>query len=153
MKDLQNEGVGNGIKITALLCDAAQESGGKLHILGGGWSVTRGSPVTMALALKLSIPWVLANTKLQFSVTLVDEDGELPTLVLPDGTSQRQAVAAAGELEVGRPAGLKPGTPLDSALAVTFHGVPLQPGRYVWNIAVDDDTLEEIPFTVLAAGA
>ncbi len=144
--------VTNEIKVTALLCDAAQESGGKLHILGGGWSVTRGTPVTMALALKLSIPWVLANTKLQFSATLVDEDGETPTLLLADGSSQRQPVAAAGELEVGRPAGLKPGTPLDSALAVTFHGVPLQPARYVWRIAVNDQALEEIPFTVLASG-
>ena len=39
--------------VTMLLCDAAQESGGKLYILGGGWSIIRtpNTPTPMSLAM------------------------------------------------------------------------------------------------------
>ena len=51
------------IKATMLLCDSAQSIGGKLYVLGGGWSILRktGNLMTMALAVKLSIPWSRAN--------------------------------------------------------------------------------------------
>lgn len=137
------------MKVTMLLCDAAQEANGKLYILGGGWSVTRQRPVTMALAIKILVPWDGANQKHAFKLELVTEDDLLPTLERPDGSFEPQEIQAAGEFEAGRPPGLTPGVPLDTHLAMTFGGVPLRPARYVWRFEVDERRLAEIPFSVL----
>ena len=45
------------VKVTMLLCDAAQVSDGKLFILGGGWSMTGPDPVPSAVALKIDVDW------------------------------------------------------------------------------------------------
>jgi hypothetical protein len=139
----------NEMSVTAFLCDAAQESNGKLYTLGAGWSIVRGMPITMALAVKIAVPWNEANRRHVFSASLVTEDGGIPRLRVAD-TEQQQSLDARGEFEVGRPPGLKEGTPLDAAVAITFAGVPLLPGRYVWKLAINDLVLEEIPFSVLA---
>jgi hypothetical protein len=39
-----------------LLADAAQAAGGKLYILGGGWSITSTPTPPAALAIKIDIP-------------------------------------------------------------------------------------------------
>ena len=42
------------------------------------------------------------------------------------------------EFEVGRPAGIKPGTPLELPLAVNSGPLPLEPGgRYEWRLSID----------------
>jgi hypothetical protein len=55
------------------------------------------------------------------------------------------------QFEAGRPPGLKPGTPLDGALAVNIGPLQLEPGnRYRWQLSVDGTTQEEwqLGFTV-----
>jgi len=56
----------------------------------------------------------------------------------------------ASEFEVGRPPGLKPGTPLDFPVAVNSTPLPLEPGRYEWRLTIDGATREDwtMPFTV-----
>ena len=73
------------MKTTLLLCDNAQEVAGKLYVLGGGWSIYRGSPVSMALAVKIAVPWDAANVPHDFAARLVTEDGDDPMLTGPDG--------------------------------------------------------------------
>ncbi len=60
-----------------LLCDAADEAGGKLYILGGGWSVLQipNLPTPMALAIMISVPWDQSNMRHTLAVRLVTEDG------------------------------------------------------------------------------
>ena len=58
-----------------MLADAAQEVGGKLYILGGGWSVTGPMPTPMAIALKIEVPWDRTNEKHELLLELLDEDG------------------------------------------------------------------------------
>ena len=55
-----------------------------------------------------------------------------------------------GEFEVGRPPGLKPGTPLDFPVAVNSTPLPLEPGRYEWRLTIDGATREDwtMPFSV-----
>ncbi|MDQ3991889.1 MAG: hypothetical protein M3245_06245 [Actinomycetota bacterium] len=137
------------MEVTALLCDAAQEVNGKLYILGGGWSVFRGFPVTMALAIKVQVPWVEANKKHTVAVSLRTEDDQLPSLRHPDGTSHQQAMEAQAEIEVGRPAGIRPGTALDAPMAITFGGVPLLPGHYEWRVSINGRLMRRLPFGVL----
>ena len=117
------------LKATMLLCDSAQSIGGKLFILGGGWSLLRktGNLMTMALAVKLSIPWSRANVLHDLEARLVTDAGDD---VLQDG----QPVRAEGAIEVGRPAGLREGTPLDAAFVLTFQNLSLDAGGYVWEL-------------------
>ena len=58
-----------------------------------------------------------------FSVELVDSDGA--EVVLQTRGEEEQPVAFGGEFEVGRPPGLKPGTPLDFPVAVNSTPLPL----------------------------
>jgi len=117
--------------------------------LGGGWSQTvAGSPGvqhSMALAVKLSIPWDQANEPLDLNAALVTEDGQAVDL-------GQGPIAATGNLEVGRPPGLRRGTPLDSVLALNFAGLELRPGGYVWQLSINGETKARTPFRVLSQG-
>jgi hypothetical protein len=134
-----------------LLCDHAQEVGGKLYILGGGWSIFRGTPVTMGLAVKIAVPWDGANAPHSFTARLVTEDGTDPLLVQPDATVASSPIQFEGRFEAGRPAGVPPGSDLDAPFAVNIAGLPLQPGRYEWRLAIDGEPIDRVAFTVMAA--
>jgi hypothetical protein len=129
--------------VTMLLCDAAQQVGGKLYILGGGWSlIFAPSPITCALAIKLAVPWDQANRKITFRLALVDDDG--------NGVDMGEGpVHAEGNFEVGRPPGLKPGTSIDAPFVLNFGGLVLEPGGYVFDLEVDGQSLARTPFRVL----
>jgi hypothetical protein len=130
------------VKVTMMLADSAQEVGGKLYILGGGWSITGPDPVPMAIALKLEVPWDRTNVQHSLLLELLDEDGE-PVLV-PGADDEEVPLQVTGDFEAGRPPGIKPGTPIDSALAVNFGPLPLQPGRrYQWRLSIDGETDED----------
>jgi Family of unknown function (DUF6941) len=130
------------VKVTMMLADAAQEVGGKLYILGGGWSVTGPAPTPMAIALKLEVPWDRTNVRHALLLELLDEDGS--AVLVQDEKGEQVALQVTGEFEAGRPPGLKPGTPIDSALAVGFGPLPLEPGRrYQWRLSIDGETDED----------
>jgi len=127
-----------------LLCDAAEQQGGKLYILGAGWSTIHFSdvPVNMALAVKLAVPWDQANEAHRMKAALLTEDGE-PVDV---GAGP---VHAEGDIEVGRPPGLKRGTPLDVPFVLPFPNLVLPAGGYVWELEIDGTQMARTPFRVL----
>ncbi|MHB8671540.1 MAG: DUF6941 family protein [Acidimicrobiales bacterium] len=136
------------MRVTLLLADAAQVVDNKLYILGGGWSVTGPNPVPSALALKLEIPWDQANQRHHWELALLDTDAQPVFVQGPDG---EQALVVSGEFEVGRPAGMAPGTPIDLALAVNLGPLPLPGGRrFVWELSVDGQSHEDwtVGFTI-----
>ncbi|MGI8945959.1 MAG: DUF6941 family protein [Thermoleophilaceae bacterium] len=126
-----------------LLCDSAQEVGGKLYILGGGWSFLHrpDAPTAMALAIKIAVPWDETNAAHTLRALLLTEDGD-PVEV--DGES----VEANGDFEIGRPAGIKPGTNLDAPFVLSFQ-LALPAGGYVWELQIDDSHAARSPFRVL----
>lgn len=130
-----------------LLCDAADAVGGKLYIIGGGWSqiLAPNAPVNMALAVKLAVPWDQANERISIQASLLTEDGK--PVDLGEGP-----FSAGGELEVGRPPGLKRGTPLDAPFVLNFAGLVLIPGGYVWELEIDNQVKARAPFRVLSQG-
>ena len=134
---------------TLLLCDHAQEVAGKLYILGGGWSIYRGAPVTMGLAVKISVPWDAANIPHDFTARLVTEDGQDPHLPNSEGALDPTRIEFQGRFEAGRPAGLAPGSDLDAPFAVNIAGLPLIPGRYEWQVEIDQNVVGRVPFTVM----
>jgi hypothetical protein len=120
------------VKITMMLADAAQQVGGKLYVLGGGWSTTASPTAPMAVAIKIEVPWDRTNVGHDWRLALVDADGRAVT------TSDERPVEVTGQLEVGRPAGLPEGTPLDAPLVVSFGSMPLPPGRYEWRLEIEE---------------
>lgn len=129
------------MKLTMLLADAAQAVGGKLYILGGGWSITGPDPTPSAIAIKIEVPWTETNMRHSFQLRLLDEDGQPVAVPTPIGNRQMEI---GGEFEVGRPAGLRPGTPIDVAIALNIGPLPLRPGaRYEWRCLIDNRSEED----------
>jgi hypothetical protein len=121
---------------------------GKLYVLGGGWSVTGPQPTPMAIALKIDVPWDQANARHVWRIQLVDADGQ------PVEVEEAGAVRIEQEFELGRPAGVKPGTSLDFVLAINIPPLPLETGKqYAWTLTIDGESDEDwrLPFAVRAA--
>ena len=136
-----------------LLADYVVVSDGKLTIVGGGWSQTGPEPAPFGIGLLIQVPWDQANTPHQFKVQLLDADGAAVSFDEDDVESESdQSVEFGGEFEVGRPPGLKPGTPLDFPVAVNSAPLPLEPGRYEWRLTIDEQSRQDwtLPFTVRA---
>lgn len=126
-----------------LLCDAAEASGGKLYVLGGGWSHLQmpDVPTSMSLAVLIRVPWDAANHKHKLRVQLVDDDAEQ---VLVDDNP----VLSEGGFEVGRPPGLKAGTSLHATLTFRFNNLTLPAGGYVFELSMDGTVMARAPFRV-----
>lgn len=138
------------IEATMLLCDYAQAVNGKLYVIGGGWSIlTMVQPTaSMSLAVKLTVPWSRANERLHIEASLITDRAEPVMLETDDGGET--PVRAEGDIELGRPAGLRHGTPLDATFALNFEGLRLTAGGYVWELRVASNIAARIPFQVLA---
>ncbi len=136
------------MKATLLLADYAVVSDGKLTIVGGGWSQTGPEPAPFGIGLLIQVPWDQANTMHSFAVQLLDADGE--SVVVDTDEEGEQPVAFGGDFEVGRPPGLKPGTPLDFPVAMNSTPLPLEPGRYEWRLTIDGESRQDwtLAFTV-----
>jgi uncharacterized protein DUF6941 len=131
------------MKVTMLLADAAQAVGGKLYILGGGWSITGPMPVPSAIAIKIEVPWNLASRQHNIVLELLTADGQLVRLPAPP-EGELQPIRVEGQFGTGIPAGLIEGTPIDATLALNIGPMPLPPGaRYVWRLSIDGNTQEE----------
>jgi hypothetical protein len=126
-----------------MVADAAQSVAGKVYILGGGWDrllvpELPGPPmVPFYVAVGLTVPWHLTNRKFAFSIELEDADG---SMIAP---------LVAGEAEVGRPPGLRPGTPQAIHFAGPTNPVFPSEGRYVLVCRVDGEPLGHTAIEVL----
>ena len=133
------------MKTTLLLCDHAQEVAGKLYILGGGWSIYRGAPVTMGLAVKISIPWDAANIPHDFTARLVTEDGQDPGAAERRG---RRAPRPASSSRVASrpvvPPGSRPAASSTRPSRSTSPACPLAPGRYEWQVEIDQVAVGQV---------
>ena len=128
------------MKATLLLADHAEVADGKLFINGGGWTVIGPAPVPFAIAMYIEVPWDQTNTKHSVVLELLDADGNAVT---PPGGDESIRVEFP-PLEVGRPPGVKPGTPLGVPYAVNFGPLGLEPdGRYVWQLSIDGHAADD----------
>ncbi|MCU0272467.1 MAG: hypothetical protein MUE34_04465 [Acidimicrobiales bacterium] len=140
----RNDVDGLDVDVTMLLADAAQVADGKLYVLGGGITSIGPDPQPLAIALLLAVPWDRANIPHDWRLDLVDEDGRSVEV-------GGHPVAVAGRFEAGRPAGVRPGTPLTVPVAIGFNGLPVQAGRrYRWQLAIDGTSRPswQVAFTV-----
>jgi hypothetical protein len=139
------------VKATLLLADYAQVSDGKLTIVGGGWSVTGPEPSPFAIAILVQVPWDQANMRHTLRLELLDADGIPVTIENEAGEEEPIVFFDDVAFEVGRPPGLKPGTPLDFPVAVNSMPLPIPPGgRYEWRLVIDGRSDDDwrLPFTI-----
>jgi len=129
---------------TLLLCDHAEAVGGKLYINGGGWNVLLrpGMPVNLSLAILIEVPWDQAEAQHRLRAYLLTDDGE--TVAGPAG----DPLEVDGGFEVGRPSDVKPGSTLNTPLAINFSALVLDAGGYEWRLEVDDELVARKPFRV-----
>ena len=123
-----------------ILADAAQAVNGKLYVLGGGWSTLH--PVALPLTHQVSvaagfrIPWNETNQVHHIEIAIVTADGN--PIVPP----------LRGELEMGRPAGLRPGSDQTPVIAMTANTRFERDGRYEVQVRVEDQIVKTITFDV-----
>ena len=120
-----------------LLADFAQVSDGKLTVVGGGWSLTGPEPAPFGIAILIRVPWDQANQRHVMRLELLDADGIAVEVDAESGDGEEPIVFFDDvPFEVGRPAGLKPGTPLDFPVAINSGPLMLAPGTL--RVAADD---------------
>jgi hypothetical protein len=141
------------IRATMMLADSAQAAEGKLYILGGGWNITGPEPSPSAIAIYIEVSWDLANMRHHWRLELMDSDGQPVMVPTPMG---EQALVLEGDVEVGRPPGVTPGTGLGVPLAINLGPLPLPPGgRYEWRFTIGGRSDENwrLPFSTRPAPA
>ena len=130
------------VTATAILCDAAQTADGKLYLMGGGWTrLAAETPANMALGIIVHVPFDMTNRQLPLLAELLDDDGQVVAI---DGNG----VKAEGQFEMGRPAGLKQGEQLSTPFAMSFRGLSLPPGGYVFEVSIQGEPVARCPFRV-----
>jgi len=128
------------IEAQMLLCDAAvADQGGKLHMLGAGWSITSSPTSPQAVAVLLKIPWDRANERLALMLRLVDDDGRPVAVATTEGS---QELTMGGDIETGRPPGVTPGLSGVTPARLAACRVRTEVGAPVSNI-----TRTFVPFT------
>ena len=142
-----NESMPDEFRTSMMLADNAQAVGGKLYILGAGWSWTApGAPG--AIAGIVTVPWNETNRRHTLVFTLVDGGGQ-PVKV--PGAEGEQPLAIRTEFEVGRPPGVRPGSSFSHPVAINYIALPLEAGRaYEWRWAINERSRDDwrLPFEV-----
>jgi hypothetical protein len=127
-----------------ILCDHAEAINGKLYVMGAAWNLLQApnQPINIALAIIVKVAWDEADTSHELRAELVTADGELVEM-------EGQPVAPSGHFELGRPAGIKPGSTLNMPLAFNLTGLVLDTGQYEWRLTIDEQLVARAPFSVL----
>jgi hypothetical protein len=112
-----------------LVADRAEAVNGKLYLLGGGWDrITLPQfpgPANFDVALGVLVGYTETNERHVFTISLEDDDN--------------QAVLGPidGQIELGRPPGLKPAQPQRFLVAVRGPFPLPAPGCYHWVVTLD----------------
>jgi hypothetical protein len=131
------------MEATVLLCDHAEAVNGKLYVLGGGWTVlfAPDTPVNIALAIVIAVPWDRTNERHELTIELLDHDGNIVEI-------GGHEIRVATQFEVGRPPGIKAGTALNTPLTWAFNGLPLPEGGYEFKVSINGEPVSSRPFVV-----
>ena len=125
----------------AAVWTAAEVTGGKLYLLGGGWDrlTVNSQPAkrSFAVALAFRVPWHETNRQHVFQIEMADADG-------------RNALTVHGQFEVGRPTGIPQGQPQLIQLVGNVDATFEKLGTYVITARVNSEKERSIRFNVVA---
>ena len=125
-----------------ILADSAQIVGNKLYLLGGGWdvlTVASAFPVQQrcAVAASYRVPWNETNERHNVEIEIGDDDGQVLAKV-------------GGQVEVGRPAGIAPGTDQRAQIAAEISLNLEKEGAYAVIARIEGAEVQRFPFRVIA---
>jgi hypothetical protein len=110
-----------------IISDSAQEVGGKLYMMGGGWDIYRAksypAAVQFGLGIGILVPWNATNERHTLTFIIRSADGQ-PVL----GSGK-------GQFEVGRSPGTRPG--MTQRVVVGFSGQIEIPSPGIFEIEVE----------------
>ncbi len=127
----------------AILCDAVQAAGGKLHLVGGGWDNLFVSKFparhhSLGIGARIRIPWSSTDETVQLRVDLIDEDG---TSILPSGPLRHRVKARRSPM-------LEEGSDLGVVRAFTFNNLEFpKAGPYAFVLSIGE-SVYRLGFTV-----
>jgi len=123
-----------------ILADRAEAVNGKLYLLGGGWDrlglTSLPGHAFFDVAMGVLIEYLETNERHSFSISLEDEDNRV---VLGPIT---------GQVEAGRPPGMRPGQLQRFMLAVRGPFLIPHAGAFSWAVALDGNRVHETRFWV-----
>ena len=132
--------ISDSCRLALLIGDFANQDGGKVGLLGGGWSITPTPTPPQAVVVIIEVPGEHLNETFAVELTLFDEQGPL---ALPDPlTGETRPLRIAQNML----APTIPGIPRKAWNKVHFvinlsPGLPLRPDHvYTWAASVDGDT-------------
>lgn len=126
----------------ALLADSVQAVGGKLYLLGGGWDTlfVSGFPArhhSMAIGLRVRVPWSPPAVQVRIGVELVDADGRR---ILPNEVGHTLTVSSRQSMD-------RPDTGVIRSF--TFNNLTFEAeGDYSFVISLDGEVSERLRFAV-----
>ena len=125
-----------------ILADAAEVTGGKLYLIGGGWNqiTVQRFPFQqgMSIAVSFRVPWNQTNEKHSFEIDVADVDGA-------------SIARVPGEFEVGRRAGIPAGQDQRAQFVVNVNWTIKKAGGYVVVCRLYGRERRRFPFNVVAA--
>ena len=127
-----------------ILADAAEVTGQKLYLLGGGWDRLTVNKIPashrIAAAVSFRVPWEETNRKHEFEFEITDGDGA-------------RLARLDGQFEVGRPPGVPQGSPRRGQIALNMIVEFKRLGTYMISATVDDREARTFPFFVMPGPA
>jgi hypothetical protein len=133
------------------LCDhAALPPDGKLYLHGAGVHQILvpqlpGPLGSLFLVIRVAVPWPLLGEPHTIKVRALDLDRKPVGPVDP---------LFAAPVELGKPAGFRPGDEAAANILVQLTGLPIaEPGTINFHLLVDDETLATLPLKVQQAPA
>jgi hypothetical protein len=112
-----------------LVADRAEVVNGKLYLMGGGWDrITLSQfpgPAHFDVAFGVLVGYTETNERHEFQLGMEDDDNQL--VIGPIG----------GQLELGRPPGLKPAQAQRFMVAIRGPFPLPQPGCFHWVLTLD----------------
>lgn len=130
------------LRASIVLCDFAAAEGGKMNIMGGGWTrIVAAMPVHIALAVLVYVPYDQLNQQRKVAIRIMDEDG--------NPYPKNDPVLIEADLEVGRPPGMRPGEETVVPIPLKLNGIQFKTGGYRAEVAVDGVRVATQSFTAL----
>jgi hypothetical protein len=130
----------------AMLADSVQAVAGKLYILGGGWdtlyvgSFPARHP-SLAIALRLKVPWSSSSGQLKIGVALQDADGAdlLPGKQVVHSVTMSRRGSQMDRADIGL------------VRSFTFNNLTFErQGDYSFVIVIDEEVVTRLRFAVRA---
>ena len=124
-------------RVALVLADASESHGGKVSLLGGGWSLTTAGSTPTSLAAFFEFSGDEEGADHTFSFALTHDDGS--PVVLKTATGESSPLIIAGQFTIGPHSSDVPaGAPYTAAAQISMGPLPLEPGHiYRWQLTLD----------------